>query len=170
LGCEIHTITNHANRLFPGKIRNGVRTYFDEREVTLILESIRNPTPSGAKSNLVNEIQGIDTALTPALRLEMLYRQIDEIKNAELAKLKQERDALQIRCDTHETYLTVKRVAKLNGIPWNSLDWKAVKRSSAALELEWVKADDLNYGSCNAYHIDAWRDAYPSLRYEGGAE
>jgi hypothetical protein len=45
-------VTNHANRLFPGKIRNGVKTYLDEKEITLILESIKNPVPSGAKSNL----------------------------------------------------------------------------------------------------------------------
>jgi hypothetical protein len=56
-------------------------------------------------------------------------------------------------------------VAKLNNIPWHNLDWKRVKLSSQALELEWRKADDLNYGTCNAYHVNAWRDAYPALNY-----
>jgi hypothetical protein len=44
-----------------------------------------------------------------------------------------------------------------------------VNRSSQALELEWRKADDLNYGTCNAYHVNAWRDAYPSLNYRESA-
>lgn len=41
-GCAAHTITNHANRLFPGRMRNGVKTFFDEREATLILESVKS--------------------------------------------------------------------------------------------------------------------------------
>jgi hypothetical protein len=75
LGCDIHTITNHANRLFPGKLRNGVKTYFNEKEITLILESIKNPIPSGAKSNLVNELQGTGNAL-PADRRNQERRNI----------------------------------------------------------------------------------------------
>jgi anti-repressor protein len=102
--------------------------------------------------------------LIAARALKWADRQL-ELKAAELAQVRADNTRLQIRADEHETYLTVKRVAKLNNIPWHNLDWKRVKRSSQALELEWRKADDLNYGTCNAYNVNAWRDAYPSLNY-----
>jgi transposase len=173
LSCSPETVKGHIRDLFPGLMRNGKTTYLTPPQVTIILERIQKTTSEhrGAESvHLQRSVVGIETALTPALRLEMLYRQIDEIKTAEIERLKSENTRLQIRADENDTYLTVKRVAKLNNLPWASLDWKRVRRSSQALELEWRKADDLNYGTCNAYHIDAWRDAYPYLKYPGGRQ
>jgi hypothetical protein len=172
-GCSAETVKGHIRDLFPGLMQNGVTTYLTPPQVTIILERIQKTTSEhrGAESvNLQRSVIGIETALTPALKLEMLYRQIDEIKTAEIDRLRSDNTRLQIKADEHETYLTVKRVAKLNNLPWSSLDWKLVSRSSQALELEWRKADDLNYGVCNAYHIDAWRDAYPHLKYPGGRQ
>jgi hypothetical protein len=42
-------------------------------------------------------LEGVETALTPALKLEMLYRQIEETKEAEYEKLRLDKEALQIR-------------------------------------------------------------------------
>jgi hypothetical protein len=170
-GCGIHTITNHANRLFPGKIQNGVKTYFDEREVTLILESIKKPVSSGAKNNLVNEIQGIETALTPALRLEMLYRQIDEIKTAEIARLKQEHEALQTRFLETQTCLSKTQIRLSEAKQWYSVkrvlietgreySWKPLKIYSVRHGFAVEKVFDKNYGEVNAYHWDVWNAVY----------
>jgi hypothetical protein len=41
-GCTVRTVLSHAKRIFPGKMRNGVKTYFDERETTLILDSVKS--------------------------------------------------------------------------------------------------------------------------------
>jgi hypothetical protein len=41
LGYDIYTIMNHANQPFSGRVCNEVKTYFGEKEVTLILESIK---------------------------------------------------------------------------------------------------------------------------------
>jgi phage antirepressor YoqD-like protein len=94
-GCDTHTITNHANRLFPGKIQNGVKTYFDEREATLILESIKRGQEN--QTTLKGSLQGMETALTPALKLAQLaeliersHREIEAIKDAEIERLKQQ--------------------------------------------------------------------------------
>jgi anti-repressor protein len=68
--CDVHTVTNHANKLFPDKIRNGVKTYFDEKEVTLILESIKQTKGDGARAvTLETRLQGTETALTPVLKI-----------------------------------------------------------------------------------------------------
>jgi hypothetical protein len=133
LRCSPETVKGHIRALFPGLMQNGKATLLDDRQVTIILEKMKQPVSSGTVSNLQSQITGTETALTPALKLEMLYRQIDEIKTAELARVKAENTRLQIKADEHETYLSVKRVAKLNNIRWDSLDWKRVKRSSPAL-------------------------------------
>jgi phage antirepressor YoqD-like protein len=94
-GCDIHTITNHANRLFPDKIRNGVKTYFNEKEVALILERIKSV--KSQNDTLKVDLQGTETALTPALKvarlaelIEQSHREIEAIKDAEIAKLREE--------------------------------------------------------------------------------
>jgi hypothetical protein len=94
-GCTAKTVINHANRLFPGKIQNGVATHFDHREITLLLESIKSV--KSQNNTLKVDLQGTETALTPALKLAELtelikrsYEQIDEIKNAEIARLRKE--------------------------------------------------------------------------------
>jgi hypothetical protein len=144
-------------------IENGKPTLWTKAEVSLLLEKLKANTNN--QYNLQSQIAGIETSLTPVLQLKMLQDQMNRIYDAELTRVKADNTRLQIKADEHDTYLTVKRVARLNGISWNSLDWRRVMRSSQALELEWQKADDLNYGQCNAYHLDAWRDAYPDLRY-----
>ncbi|MDR0639236.1 MAG: hypothetical protein LBG27_10140 [Spirochaetaceae bacterium] len=161
-GAAYSTVAAYAQKA--GWTKNGKATLLDDRQTTIIVEAMKQANSN--QHDLPRSLEGTETALTPALKLEMLYRQIDEIKTAEIARLKSENTRLQIKADEHETYLTVKRVAKLNHIRWSSLDWKRVMRSSQALELEWQKADDINYGKCNAYHIEAWRDAYPALEYE----
>jgi hypothetical protein len=169
LGCNPETVKKHIREFWPDLMQNGKTTYLAPAQVTVILESIKRSTAEhrGAESvSLQRSVAGIETSLTPVLQLKMLQEQMNRIYNAELTRVRADNTRLQIKADEHGTYLTVKRVARLNGLRWDSLDWKRVKRSSQALELDCQKADDLNYGTCNAYHIDAWRDAYPGLRYE----
>jgi hypothetical protein len=161
-GCDIHTITNHANRLFPGKIRNGVKTLFDEKEVTLILESIKSV--KSQNETLKVDLQGTETSLTPALKLAELtelikrsYEQINEIKTAEIARLKQDREALQIRLSEAEQWYSVKRVLIETG---REYPWKPLKEYSRKHGYAVEKAFDKNYGEVNAYHRDVWHMVY----------
>jgi DNA-binding CsgD family transcriptional regulator len=161
-GCDIHTIINHANRLFPGKIRNGVKTLFDERETTLILESIKRGQEN--QTTLKGSLQGTETALTPALKLAELtelikksYEQIDEIKTAEIARLKQDREALQIRLSEAEQWYSVKRVLIETG---KEYPWKPFKEYSVRNGYGVEKSFDKNYGEVNAYHRDVWNAVY----------
>jgi transposase-like protein len=95
LGCNPETVKGHVRELFPGLMRNGKATLLNEKQVTIILEKMKQPVSSGTAANLQSQIAGTETALTPALRLEMLYRQIDEIKAAEIARLKLDRKTLR---------------------------------------------------------------------------
>jgi DNA-binding transcriptional regulator YhcF (GntR family) len=77
LGCNPETVKGHVRELFLGLMRNEKTTYLDERQVTIILESIKKSTAEhrGLESvNLQHSVAGTETTLTPALKLEILYR------------------------------------------------------------------------------------------------
>jgi hypothetical protein len=128
LGCDIRTITNHANRLFPGKIRNGVKTLYNDREATLILESIKRGQEN--QTTLKGSLQGVETALTPALKLAELtelikrsYEQIDEIKTAEIARLNADLAATQQLLEYRTAGLaTIQRIAEAGGLIMSDRD------------------------------------------------
>jgi hypothetical protein len=97
----------HFYTRLPGRTKNGIETSLTEEQVTIILEAMKQPVSSGTKSNLASEMQGVETELSTALRLEMLYREIEEIRKTEIARLQREKEALQIRrrerCFSRET-------------------------------------------------------------------
>lgn len=59
-GAAYRTIANYARKA--GWTENGKTTHLTEAQVTMILEAIKKPVSSGAKSNLLNEIEGIATS------------------------------------------------------------------------------------------------------------
>ena len=82
-----------------------------------------------------------------------------------LLETEREKERLKIELDESKKYFSVKRVAKINGISWKSLNWKKLKNTSQAMELEVKKVFDANYGNVNVYHIDVWKHEYPHLNY-----
>ena len=82
-----------------------------------------------------------------------------------LIETEREKERLKIELDESKKYFSVKRVAKINGISWKSLNWKKLKNTSQAMELEVKKVFDANYGNVNVYHIDVWKHEYPHLNY-----
>jgi prophage antirepressor-like protein len=65
--------------------------------------------------------------------------------------------------DESKEWITIKRMAKLNNIDWQTISWKRLKNTSNAMELPVKKIFDANYGNVNIYHIDAWRHEYAHL-------
>jgi prophage antirepressor-like protein len=99
----------------------------------------------------------------PDLLLELVLRfKKEQAARAEQARLLEEKTE---QLDESKEWLTVKRVAKLNGVHWKTLDWKRLKNTSQAMEYDVKKVFDANYGNVNAYHIDVWRHEYGGLRY-----
>jgi phage antirepressor YoqD-like protein len=102
LGCNPETVKGHIRELFPGLMENGKATYLTETQVTVILEKMKMPVSSGAKSNLQFEIVGIDTMKSRALRIEMLHRQIETEMEAEIAELRAEKEAMKPKAEYHD--------------------------------------------------------------------
>jgi DNA-binding transcriptional regulator YhcF (GntR family) len=114
-GVSYRTAAAYAQKA--GWTRNGKTTYLTPEQQTIIIEAVKQPVSSGTKANLAAQTQGIETALTPALRLEMLYRQIDEIKTAEITRLNTELSQTRYLLETRTAGLeTIQRIAEAGGL------------------------------------------------------
>ena len=124
--------------------------------------------------------QWVFDEVLPSIRKHGMYA-VDDLLNdpdlliAAATKLKEERSARQLaerqvadlahQLDESKEYYTVKRVAKLNGIRWNKIQWRKLKNTSDYMGYEYPKIFDANYGEVNTYHINVWKQEYPELRY-----
>ena len=128
-----------------------------KREVKEILKSVRRRGMYATEATIDRILDDPDFGIR---LLESL-----KAEKARARALEAEKAELSIQMDESMEWYTVKRVAMLNGINWRTVDWRALKDTSAALALEVKKVFDANYGEVNACHIDAWRHEYPALRY-----
>jgi hypothetical protein len=74
-GCDTDTITNHANALFGKGAGRGKTRYFDEAQTTAILEKIKNPATAGRQATSATVSEAVETELSTAFQLAMLYKQ-----------------------------------------------------------------------------------------------
>lgn len=70
---------------------------------------------------------------------------------------------LQVQLDEAKEWVSIKRVATLNGINQKSIKWRELKKASEKVGQKPIKVYDANYGEVNTYHVDAWEVAYPDL-------
>jgi ribosomal protein S13 len=114
-GAAYRTAAEYAKKA--GWTKNGKLTLLTEEQVTVLVEAIKSPVSSGTKANLAAQTQGVETALTAALKLDMLYRQIDEIKTAEIARLNADLAATRQLLDYRTSGLeTIQRIAEAGGL------------------------------------------------------
>jgi cell division protein YceG involved in septum cleavage len=85
-GAAYSTVAKYAQEA--GWTQNGKQTLLDENQVTVILEAMKRANPN--QYNLTSSLEGVETSKSAALQLDLLYRQIDAIKSAEIAQLKRE--------------------------------------------------------------------------------
>jgi phage antirepressor YoqD-like protein len=94
LGCDIKTVLNHAKRVLPDKvIEQGKPAYWNEAEVTIILESIM--AVKSQNETLKVDLQSTETPLTPALKAVQLGQTIMESWTALMALKNKEIESLQ---------------------------------------------------------------------------
>ena len=92
-GCSVETIRRHTTKLF-GEAQNGVARTFDEVQVTMLLESLKNVKQAGGritstsdvevmKADLNERLAKVGTNLTPILRLKLIQEQKDRLHDEE---------------------------------------------------------------------------------------
>ena len=92
-GCSVETIRRHATKLF-GEAQSGIARTFNEAQVTMLLESLKNVKQAGGrrtstsdvevtKANLNERLAKVGTDLTPILRLKLIQEQKDRLHDEE---------------------------------------------------------------------------------------
>ena len=84
---------------------------------------------------------------------------------AENYRLAADNKGMSLQLDRADDYLSIKRVAALNGLPWASINWRALKAESMKSEHGVRRAFASSYGQVNTYHINVWRSVYPDFVY-----
>ena len=83
-----------------------------------------------------------------------------ELETAAHVETKVQLEAKSTQLDQSKEYFSIKRVAANNGVSWQSYKWRTLIATGAP----YVKIFDANYGQVNAYHLTAWKLAYPEAR------
>jgi hypothetical protein len=87
----------------------------------------------------------------------LLYAIIDEIKNAEIAKLKEAIETLEGRLGESKRWYSVKRVLAETG---KQYDEKPLEEYCRIHRYIVEKAFDNDSGKVNTYHINVWKEVY----------
>lgn len=158
------------------KLNDKTSSSFGQRGATLINESglygliLSSKLPTAKKFK-----HWVTSEVLPDIRKHGLYAKqsvIDMMLNdpdscikllTEYKQEKQEKERLQAELDYSKEWYSIKRVAKLNDIPWKSISWRKLKKASANIGIGVKKIFDANYGEVNTYHVKAWEVAYPEL-------
>lgn len=75
-----------------------------------------------------------------------------------------EQARLQAITDELNTYSSIIRVAKLNGVSEKLFSWRPLKKASEQLEVDVLKSICPRYGTKNLYHHQAWTMVYPETK------
>jgi prophage antirepressor-like protein len=80
-------------------------------------------------------------------------------------KLENVVEEVKIELDQSQDWLSIKRVANFNRIPWQNIKWQPLKSHGIANNNPPYKVDDANYpGGVNVYHRDSWIAMRPDLK------
>lgn len=165
LKTRSNVITENAKKCLPNKvIKNGVTTYFNEKEVTVLLEfmkhhSNRNDLTTyktgliGAKTNLSDDFDFFKLQQ----QKDLIQKQLDEYRDKRIKELTTQNKQLCAELGKEKEYRSIKSVAMQTG---KYFSYKDLVKYSKKYGYEIHKAFDQNYGEVNTYHIDVWQRVY----------
>jgi hypothetical protein len=114
-GASYRTVAAYAQKA--GWTQNGKLILLTEDQVTVLVEAIKSPVSSGTKANLAAQTQGIDTAKSRALRIDLLHRRIEAEMQAEIDELQNDLAATRLLLDNRTSGLeTIQRIAEAGGL------------------------------------------------------
>jgi hypothetical protein len=164
LHCNPETVKGHIRELFPDLMENGKTTYLTDRQITVILEKMKQPVSSGMVANLQSEIVGVETNQSRFLRLKLLQEEQNHIYDAIIADQQREIDRLKTIADEHGDHWSVCEYHQRNNLKYDNKAAIAMGKTLSAisrregLPIYKVKAYDTTgrFGDVNAYTREAW--------------
>jgi hypothetical protein len=158
LGVDIRTVTRHANKLYPNKLKNGVATTYNVLEATEILESIKSANKNQYTFVGVTKVnKDVSTRLSAVLKFKKANDAMKEALSEMFEYERLEAEQLRIRLSEAEKWYSVKRVLIETGTEYS---YKPLLTYSKEHDIEVKKVFDQNYREVNAYHVDVWYHVY----------
>lgn len=165
------------------EIKNGVATYWNEKEVSVIIKNIDynnsrakaplTETKGKIKTTLMlkeeaqNSLNNLtDLPIQDQIKASLVLQQniIEQLNDG--VKLRDEKiERLEVKLGINEEYYSVKRVSMINKKSQKDYNWRALKNKSFELGLEIKDEQDSNYGTVKSYHIRVWKAVYPDEQY-----
>lgn len=94
LGTSPKVVLENARKCLPSKtIENGKHTEWNEAEVTILLDHLKNNPQTNSNDLYLQSKGNVSTSMTPALKLKKAMELAEEAYQEELARLKAEKDA-----------------------------------------------------------------------------
>jgi transcriptional regulator with XRE-family HTH domain len=127
-GAAYSTVAAYAQKA--GWTQNGKTTRLNEAQVTVILEALKTPKPSGAKSNLLIEMEGVETAQSLDFQLALIERRAHELwkrkaleQEGRAVRAEQQLQTAQSLLTARETGLeAIQRIAEAGGLVMSDRD------------------------------------------------
>jgi phage antirepressor YoqD-like protein len=114
-GASYRTVAAYAKKA--GWTRNGVVTQLNGPQIAVIVEAMKAPASSGTKSNLAAQMQGVETAQSRALRIDLLHKQIEAEMQAEIDELRPRAELADLAMLSKGAF-TMDKVAQILKLPY----------------------------------------------------
>ncbi len=158
---------NEINQMDADSLELVIAHYaFDSQRPTIkAIASYRLLAKAGAKAYIYHQAGYSLSAkkAEPKTALELAREQVLLLEELEEVKGKLEHKAIQL--DESMEWLSIKRIAKINGCSWKDVSWRKLKAHGVGIDKPPVKRFDANYGQVNTYHVSSWENCYPELMY-----
>jgi hypothetical protein len=152
---DVKTIQNHAKKLYPDKIKQGITTLYSKLEVTEILYSVQSVNYT--KQTSKDSFEVVTTEFTEDLMIQQGAKLMQRGFEVKVKRIEAEKEQLKIRLSEAEEWYSVKRVRIETGKNYN---YRPLLKYSQAHRIEVKKSFDANYGEVNLYHANVWYHVY----------
>jgi len=183
-GAAYRTVAAYAQKA--GWTENGVQTLLDEKQTAIIVEAMKATGGQGQSLSLQDNLQGVETTESRAVRMAVLAerrveleRQFNAELEAELAELRARNQTLLGENETLETALNISlkywTIAKFNSMRkmrWNMAQCQRIGKELSAycrlrnIEIQRCETNDDRFPYTNSYPVTVIEDFLLCEGYE----
>ena len=148
------------------RVENRKKTLLSETQCALIskeLKSNQNVTDQLSTESAL-AIKNTTTRMEIMANYKAATDAFVKMLESENAELKADNERLRVELDESKSYITIKRMEKLN--PNLHFDWRILKKECGKLNAPAKDVFDANYGTVKAYPAKVWESLYfDSINY-----
>ena len=176
-GAAYSTVAAYAQRA--GWTQNGVQTFLNETQATLIIEAMKSTGGQGQSLTLQENLEGVETKESRAVRMAVLAerrieleRQFNAELEAELAELLEKNEVLESALNESLKYWTVAKFNRERKMRWNMTQCQRIGKELSAycrrrnIGIQRCLTNDDRFPYTNSYPVTVIEDFLLGEGYE----